>query len=230
MNKLLETEKLDYLKSSKELSECMDDTFKISFILNQISMDGSNKATYEDVVNTLDNKKTKLSERETKEIINSYKSFDKIYNLINSDTVLDEDILKDIHDQVVEDIIEGGTYRNVNIQIFGALHQPPNHIKVYLKMKRYFDRLRELSGIEKATYAHAELAKIHPFIDANGRVTRLILNYFLLREGYVPVIIEVSDRNEYFKRLDIYKVEKNIIPLQEYFEELLIKRYNQLNK
>ena len=46
-----------------------------------------------------------------------------------------------------------------------------------------------------------EFVAIHPFIDRNGRMSRLIWNYFLLREGYPLVSIDIHDRLRYIESL-----------------------------
>lgn len=40
---------------------------------------------------------------------------------------------------------------------------------------------------------HGELVKIHPFVDENGRTSRLIMNLDLMNHGYNPVIIKKED-------------------------------------
>ena len=49
---------------------------------------------------------------------------------------------------------------------------------------------------------HGELVKIHPFVDGNGRVSRLVMNLSLMNSGYVPVIIKKEKRLEYYEALD----------------------------
>lgn len=39
---------------------------------------------------------------------------------------------------------------------------------------------------------------IHPFIDGNGRIGRVINNYLLIREGFVPINIKFVDRKTYY--------------------------------
>ena len=49
---------------------------------------------------------------------------------------------------------------------------------------------------------HADLVKIHPFIDGNGRTARLLMNFKLLSHGFQPVIIRKEQRLAYYEALD----------------------------
>lgn len=55
--------------------------------------------------------------------------------------------------------------------------------------------------LEHAAVHHAWLERIHPFIDGNGRVGRLILNFILIQHGYPPAIIQVGQRPRYLRAL-----------------------------
>ncbi|MDL2292804.1 Fic family protein, partial [Acholeplasma sp. OttesenSCG-928-E16] len=168
------------------LAECdleklndINNNFDCKYAYDAVSLEGKNKIPYEEVINLI---KTgdilKYSEREKKEILNHHNTFKHVKKMVESNISLTEDRLKDLHEMLLLDIITGGTYRNVNIQIFGAKHQPPDNVKVYDRMKKLFDNLKLMEdGIEKAVYAHAQIAKIHPFLDGNGRLARLVMNY-----------------------------------------------------
>jgi len=52
-----------------------------------------------------------------------------------------------------------------------------------------------------AAYHHAWFERIHPFVDGNGRVGRLILNFMLIQRGYPPSVILASQRVGYLKAL-----------------------------
>jgi Fic family protein len=99
-------------------------------------------------------------------------------------------------------------------------------------MKRYFFNLENHKGtpVEKAVYAHAELAKIHPFLDANGRLARLVMNYYLMKENYLPITMSSKLKDQYVQVLESFKVEKDITPFVNLVEELLVKRYLELNE
>ena len=138
---------------------------------------------------------------------------------------MNEDNLKDLHQIVMTEFSNiGGLYRNVDISVKGSNHTPPSHIKVYDRMKKYFDyTLTEPDKsnlFEYISYCHLQLAKIHPFLDGNGRTSRLVLNYQLMRFGFLPVIIRREDFNNYFDCLEAFKVNKNILPFIRFLENL----------
>ncbi len=53
-----------------------------------------------------------------------------------------------------------------------------------------------------AAVAHAWFTRVHPFRDGNGRVARLIANLVLLRNGWPPVVIRHTDREDYLDSLE----------------------------
>ena len=155
-----------------------------------------------------------VNEKEKKSIINAFNAFSFILNLLENKEELDENKLKDLHEIIMDGFGNGGLYRNVDISIKGSNHTPPSHIKVYDRMKKYFDTINQ-DGVElyeQIAFSHLQLAKIHPFLDGNGRCARLVLNYNLLKNGLKPIIIEASKKDEYFNYLEEFKVNKDITP------------------
>jgi Fic/DOC family len=63
---------------------------------------------------------------------------------------------------------------------------------------------RALKGAHPVVHAavhHAWLERIHPFVDGNGRVGRLVLNFMLLQHGYPPAVIAKARRPRYLRGL-----------------------------
>ena len=233
---LLEVERKHLSNVFKECDEkqvCdMEESFALTYTYDAVGM-GENRIPYEDV-KRLSQAKALLeySEREQKEILNHLKAYQYVKKEAKSGKAFDEEKLKDIHEILVEGIFQGGCYRNVNINIFGATHQPPDHVKVYDRMAKFFRNLEHFEGspLERATYAHASIAKIHPFVDANGRLAKLVLNYFLMKNDFLPISIPLELRETYIEKLEIFKTEKDLNPLKDFFKELLIKRYEEVLK
>jgi Fic family protein len=47
-----------------------------------------------------------------------------------------------------------------------------------------------------------DFVKIHPFVDGNGRTARLLMNFDLMKAGFLPVIFQAADRLAYYEALD----------------------------
>ncbi|WP_395734579.1 Fic family protein, partial [Prosthecobacter sp.] len=48
---------------------------------------------------------------------------------------------------------------------------------------------------------HHDFVLIHPFDDGNGRVARLLVNYVLMRSGYLPLIVRTDEKEAYLTAL-----------------------------
>jgi Fic family protein len=74
--------------------------------------------------------------------------------------------------------------------------------------------------VVKATLLHGEFVKIHPFIDGNGRTSRLLLNFELMKNGYPPIIIKKDERAKYYDTLDLAHTTMNYAPFVELVSRL----------
>ncbi len=81
-------------------------------------------------------------------------------------------------------------------------YQPPHHAKVIKLLDAFVKWYNEstLNPIEKAAVAHYSLYKIHPFLDGNKRICRLVLNKALLDNGFPLINISVN-KEPYFDAL-----------------------------
>lgn len=214
------------------LTELLLDDFLVSYTYDAISLETNGKMSFDEMKRIIKIGFTtfKSTTKEKCEVINHVAAFKKMIDHSKQTKDITEEELKDLHDLLLNDILIGGVYRNVNIQIIGGQHQPPDYIKVYDRMKRLFEEIPnlELNDFEKGIYIHAMIAKIHPFLDGNGRISRLILNRYLLKSGYVPITIPLEEKDIYFKNMEIFKVEKDIKPLTNYIINLINKTYETL--
>jgi Fic family protein len=161
--------------------------------------------------------------REIYEVVNHNKAFDYVKKCIAENKPLSESVVKDIHFMLMENIIIGGIYRNVGVRITGAKHKPPAPSEMYIQIKDFYEKLQdkqEINTIEPAAWTHAEFVKIHPYEDGNGRTSRLIMNYQLMINGFLPISIAKEDRLAYFETLEAYAVDGDLQPFAEMIANL----------
>ncbi len=60
---------------------------------------------------------------------------------------------------------------------------------------------KELHPIEIASKLHHDFVLIHPFGDGNGRTARILVNYVLMRNGYLPLIVPTEQKDRYLAAL-----------------------------
>lgn len=169
--------------------------------------------------------------REIYETVNHQKAYHYVKDCITKELSLDEKIIKEIHAMLMNNILVGGIYRNMDVYISGAQHTPPSPSEMYRQIKYFYADLpckgRELNLIELAAWTHAEFVKIHPFPDGNGRTSRLIMNYQLLTNGFPAISIAKENRLEYFNTLEAYALEGNIYPFSEMIASLTEQQLNR---
>ena len=145
--------------------------------------------------------------KEHLEVINHEKAILFLDDLVKDNEPISEWNIKNIHQLILKDIDNenAGRYRKENVAIKGAIHIPPDYLKVPELMGRLvltYNNWREYHPIIQAALLHGELVKIHPFIDGNGRTSRLLMNLVLMNKGYTPVIIKKESRLKYYEALD----------------------------
>ena len=87
----------------------------------------------------------------------------------------------------------------------------------------YQNDWQDYHPVVRATLLHGEFVKIHPFIDGNGRSSRLLLNFKLMRSGYTPIIIKNENRAKYYEVIDLAHTTTNYGPFIELVSDLVIE-------
>lgn len=153
--------------------------------------------------------------REHLEVINHRDAILFVENIVSNKEGLTQWNIKNIHALILKEIDRenAGKYRNVNVLISGANHNPPNHVQVDDLMinllHEYHTSWSKYHPIIRAALLHGEFVKIHPFVDGNGRTARLLLNFELMRNGYPPIILKKEHRVQYYESLDIAHTTKD---------------------
>ena len=95
---------------------------------------------------------------------------------------------------------------------------------MYIQIKNFYEDLKikekEMNPIELAAWTHAEFVRIHPYIDGNGRTSRLIMNYQLLIHGYLPISVAKENRLIYYNALEQYAVKGDLSIFADFVAEL----------
>lgn len=153
-----------------------------------------------------------------------------VQRLVENKVPFSERVIKQIHTLVLIDRAEDrGVYRRIPVRIMGAYQTPPEPVFVPEQMEKLIKEFskKKLHPIESAALLHLKFEGIHPFVDGNGRTGRLILNLFLMQNGYPPINVKFTDRKRYYEAFDSYYCDNNagamVQMIAEYVRESLYK-------
>lgn len=174
--------------------------------------------------------------KEHLEAINHEKAILFLDDLVKDNEPISEWNIKNIHGLILKDIDNenAGRYRKENVTIKGATHIPPDYLKIPELMEKLiltYNTWSEYHPIIQAALLHGELVKIHPFVDGNGRTSRLLMNLDLMNSGYNPVIIKKESRLKYYEALDKAHTTGNytdFVKLVTKLEVEMLKKYLEL--
>lgn len=168
------------------------------------------------------------SMREHLEAINHAEAISYIKDIAKQDIEISERTIKEIHALILHGIDRenAGRYRTVPVMISGSTHIPPQPYLIEKQMEDFILRFKQMEK-EKvhpvliAAYLHDELVRVHPFIDGNGRTSRLLMNLYLLRNGYVIITLKGSNdaKVSYYMALEKSHTEH----LPEDFQKLVVE-------
>lgn len=146
--------------------------------------------------------------REHLEVINHRDAIAYVEEIVQKGEPLTEWLIKNLHRLVLKGIVDdyAGVYRDQQVFIAGAKHTPPAPYLIKEQMEqliKWYDiEAQKLHPVERGAMLHAIFVGIHPFIDGNGRTSRLLLNLELMKAGFPAVVIKVENRLAYYEALD----------------------------
>ncbi len=196
--------------------------------------------------------KIEHNERSTEqfsEIANVEGAMEFIEENISQGTHFTHHFIRQLHSLVVNNLAEEGdktpgAYRTWDVQISGAKHTPPEHIRV----QEYMDELLEFINsnsaekydLLKTATAHHRFTWIHPFGNGNGRVVRLLTYALLIKYGFNvkdgkilnPTAVFCADRDKYYEMLSKADTgdEKEILAWCEYTLSGILEEVQKINK
>ncbi len=230
-------EKLDKLKDewtkNKPLNQTqlrkLNEHYAIKYTFDSNKIEGNTLSLYETqlVVNegiTINGK----SMREHLEAINHSEAIYFVEDLIKEHEPFSKRNLLNLHALILKSIDSpnAGIFRKVPVAISGTEFMPPQPFLLDKLMEDYFiyyqSHKRDIHPVIMAAEMHERLVSIHPFIDGNGRTSRLVMNYLLLQSGYTIAILkgDYESKMAYFDALKAVQNDNNSEP----FYELVINR------
>jgi Fic family protein len=134
-------------------------------------------------------------------------AYEKIYTLMSKENITEEQI-KELHHIFYYRINkeQAGKYRKTQAFISGSKYTLPLPEYLSQLMAQFVKDIGKIVEKEhpviSAAKVHKEFVFIHPFIDGNGRISRLLMNLILLKKGFTIAIIPSILRSQYIECLE----------------------------
>lgn len=212
-------DKLNHLRQNQ--SEKVAKAFDIEYTYESNKIEG-NTLTLQETALVIEKGLTigGKSLNEHLEAVNHSHAIDFIKEIANDSESITEHNLLQIHSLILQGIdnANAGKYRNVQVLISGAKHVPPQPYLVAKQMEDLFFWYNEnknvLHPVELSAEMHERLVTIHPFIDGNGRTSRLLMNLILLQNGFPIAILkgDAENRLKYYSALESAQTENDKKP------------------
>ena len=168
---------------------------------------------------------------------------DVLADIVRNKEELTESAIRELHKILlvepypVEAITSDGIRTTRRIEI-GTYKTAPNHVQTSTGQTHFFatpeetpakmaDLVRwyreERNGgtfhpLTLAAAFHHRFVSIHPFDDGNGRMARILMNLILMQSGYLPVVLKLDRKSEYFlalEKADVGEIEDFVIFVAE---------------
>lgn len=182
---------------------------------------------------------------DVRELLNYREASNLVSEYLQSGEPVTEGLIREIHKRLVEGVRGGsgapGAYRTIQNYVVNSatreiVYTPPPPIEVPALMQELVEWLREDTGIHPALVAGVaqfQLVHIHPFVDGNGRTSRLLSTLCLYRFGYdFKRLFTISefydrDRSRFYRALQsVGEQEMDLTGWLEFFVEGLMTQWD----
>ncbi len=142
------------------------------------------------------------------------------------------DVILSLHKMLISNIRDdiAGRFRKKNefVRVGSHIAPPPQEITERLErmLSEYNSSSRE-NIIQRIAKLHLDFEYTHPFVDGNGRIGRVLNNYLLIREGFVPINIKFIDRKKYYQAFAEFDKKGETKIMEEIVGKALTNSYHK---
>ena len=163
------------------------------------------------------------------------KNLARVVSYINKrakDRELTLEIILLLHKMLISNIRDdvAGRFRKDNEYVRVGNHIAPNPKEVVGRLEKMLVEYNATSHeniIKRIAKLHLAFEYTHPFIDGNGRIGRVINNYLLIREGFVPINIKFIDRKKYYEAFREFDAKGATAIMEEIVGKALTNSYHK---
>ncbi len=171
---------------------------------------------------------------DVRELMNYRKAFEFVSAYLEGEDPITEGLIREIHKRLVEGVRGGsaapGEYRKIQNYVVNSvtgetIYTPPPAYEVPIMMAelvKWLNRKQEIHPVLMSGISQFQFVHIHPFLDGNGRTSRLLSTLCLYRDGYdfkrLFTISEYYDRDRPAFYRAIQSVRENGMDLTGWLE------------
>lgn len=142
------------------------------------------------------------------------------------------DMMLLLHKMLISNIRDdiAGRFRNEDEWVRVANHIAPNPAEVLGLLKEMLVQYQTKDAdniVRRIAKLHLTFEHIHPFVDGNGRIGRVINNYALIRENYVPINIKFINRKEYYEAFQEFDRQGTTTIMEEIVGKALCQSFHK---
>jgi Fic family protein len=142
------------------------------------------------------------------------------------------DVILSLHKMLMSNIRDeiAGRFRKDDEYVRIGSHIAPAPKEINGSLEKMFGEFNAKSHeniIKRIARLHLAFEYLHPFNDGNGRIGRVINNYLLIREGFVPINIKFIDRKKYYDAFKEFQTNSKTSVMEEIVGRALTNSYHK---
>ena len=171
--------------------------------------------------------------RDTFEALGHAAAYDYMFGLLGERRITVEDI-KTLHRLFFKSIDEprAGVWRDVSIIVTGSDYEFPAPAQLdglIADLGQWMEAERDtMHPVRFAAMLHLKFVTIHPFIDGNGRVARLLMNAALIQDGYMLAVVPPVLRPDYLTTIRRYQQQGEAEPFCDFIAERVLESEKEI--